>query len=172
MTHGHGGAHGSEALRAGARHLRPLRVAFVLTLAFLLVEFAAGLLTNSLALLSDAGQMLTDVAGLGMALAAISLASRGRHDPSRTFGLYRVEILAALANALLLFAVAGYVLYEAVGRLRTPEPVLALPMLVVAVVGLGVNAASFFLLRTVVQESLNVQPPTLRCSATRWGRSG
>jgi len=62
-------------------------VAFVLTLGFLLVEFVAGLLTNSLALLSDAGHMLTDVAGLGMALAAISLASRGRRDPRRTFGL-------------------------------------------------------------------------------------
>jgi cobalt-zinc-cadmium efflux system protein len=147
-------------------------VAFVLTLGFLLVEFVAGLLTNSLALLSDAGHMLTDVAGLGMALAAISLASRGRGDPRRTFGLYRVEILAALANALLLFGVAAYVLYEAVGRLRAPEPVLAVPMLIVAVVGLGVNAAAFVLLRAGAQESLNVQAAYLEVLGDALGSIG
>lgn len=78
-----------------------------------------GLLFGSLALISDAGHMLTDVVGLGMALAAIQLASQ-RRDPSHTYGLYRLEVLAALANAGLLFAVAGYVLYEAVRRFLQP----------------------------------------------------
>ena len=76
-----------------------------------------GLATSSLALLSDAGHMATDALGLGMALAAIHAASAARAHPQRTFGLYRLEILAALVNAVLLFAVAGYVLYEAVDRL-------------------------------------------------------
>ena len=79
----------------------------------MVVEVVVGLATDSLALLSDAGHMLTDVLGIGMALAAIQLASRGQHRTHRTFGLYRLEILAALANAVLLLGVAGYVLVEA-----------------------------------------------------------
>jgi cobalt-zinc-cadmium efflux system protein len=172
MAHGHGEGIGNEARRAGARHQGRLRWAFVLTLGFLLVEFVAGLLTNSLALISDAGHMLTDVAGLGMALAAISLASRGRSDPRRTFGLYRVEIVAALANALLLFGVAGYVLYEAMGRLREPQVVLAVPMLIVAVTGLGVNILAFLLLREGAKESLNVQAAYLEVLGDALGSIG
>ena len=116
--------HGTGALRAGARHRDRLAVAFVLIATFFLVEAVAGVLTNSLALLSDAGHMLTDVIGLGMALAAIQLATRHARaareadSPSRhTFGLYRLEILAAFVNAMLLFGVAVYVLVEAVRRL-------------------------------------------------------
>ena len=99
---------------------------------FMVAEVVAGFATDSLALLSDAGHMLTDVLGLGMALAAIQLASRGRERRHRTFGLYRLEILAALANAVLLFGVAVYVLIEAVGRFDDPPEVLGVPMLVVA----------------------------------------
>jgi cobalt-zinc-cadmium efflux system protein len=99
--------HGSGTARAGERHRGRLLAAFLITLGFFVVQAVAGLLTNSLALLADAGHMLTDVVGIGMALAAITLASRfAQRTGSRsthTFGLYRLEILAALLNALLLF---------------------------------------------------------------------
>ena len=116
------GDHGQGALRAGARYQKRLRWSFLLIGTFFLVEAAAGILTNSLALLSDAGHMLTDVGGLRMALAAIYFASRANAGAGRTYGLYRLEILAALANAVLLFGIAAYVLWEAVGRLSEQVP--------------------------------------------------
>ncbi len=91
---------------------------------------AAGFLTGSLALLADAGHMLTDVAGLVLALAAMKFAER-RPSPRRTYGYHRVEILAALTNALVLAAVAGYILAEAWERFRSPHPVASVPVLVV-----------------------------------------
>jgi cobalt-zinc-cadmium efflux system protein len=130
---------------------------FCIIATFFVVELVGGLLTNSLALLSDAGHMLTDVLGLGMALAAIQAAVRVRAHVQRSFGLYRLEILAALANAVLLAGVAVYVLYEAVQRVNDPPEVLAVPMLVVAVVGLGANLVVFALLRAGAKESLNVR---------------
>ena len=102
--------HGAASARAGARHARQLWIAFGLIVAFLVVQVVVGLVTGSLALLSDAGHIATDALGLGMALAAITAANRTVHARHRTFGLYRLEILAALANAVLLFLVAGYVL--------------------------------------------------------------
>src|SRR3546814_10009134 len=113
--------HGAGAMRAGARHQKRLAVAFGLIGTFFVVEAVGGVLTNSLALLSDAGHMLTDVIGLGMALAAIQLANRParREDAGQhTFGMYRLEILAAFVNALLLFGVAIYVLVATLNRLR------------------------------------------------------
>jgi cobalt-zinc-cadmium efflux system protein len=110
-----------------------------------------------LALLSDAGHMATDALGLGMALAAITAANRARHAQHRTFGLYRLEILAALANAVLLFAVAGYVFVEAARRLDDPPDVASAPVLVVGVLGLAVNVVAFLLLRQGAVESLNVR---------------
>jgi cobalt-zinc-cadmium efflux system protein len=151
---------------------RRLRWAFLLTLGYLVVEVVTAFATNSLALLSDAGHMLTDVVGLGMALAAIHLADRGRRVGTRTFGLYRLEILAALLNALLLFGVALYVLYETAERLRYPADVLGLPMLVVAVIGLLVNVLSFVLLREGAKESLNVQGAYLEVLADALGSLG
>ena len=141
---------------AAGRHRRPLLLAFCLTAFYMVVEIVGGLVTGSLALLSDAAHMGTDVLGLGMALAAIQLASRPA--PSyRTYGTYRLEVLAALANSVLLFGVAGYVLYEAYRRLRDPPEVLGVPMLVVTVVGLAVNLVSFRLLASGSKESLNVK---------------
>lgn len=130
---------------------------FGLVLVFLVVEAVAGFLTNSLALISDAGHMLTDVVGMGMALAAIHVANRPTKAEHRTFGLYRLEILAALANAVLLFGVGVYVLVEAIGRIRHPEDVRSGAMLVVAVAGLIVNVVSLLLLREGSKESLNVK---------------
>ena len=113
----------------------------------MVVEVVAAFAANSLALLSDAGHMLTDVAGLAMALAAIHVADRAASDGQRTFGLYRLEILAALANSVLLFVVAVYVVVEAVRRWGDPPDVLVGPMLVVAILGLVANLAAFALLR-------------------------
>ena len=155
MSHDHGHSHGG--VRAGERHKGRLFAAFALIAVFMVVEVVAAIATNSLALLSDAGHMLTDVLGMGMALAAIQLASSGTSRRNHTFGLYRLEILAALANAALLFGVAGYVLYEAISRIGDPPEVKAVPLLVVAVLGLLANIVAFALLREGSKESLNVE---------------
>ena len=155
-AHSHGGGV-AAATRAGARHTRRLWQVFTLIAVFLVVEVVAAFATNSLSLLSDAGHMLTDLVGLGMALAAIHVANRGSRRSDRTFGLYRLEILAALANALLLFGVGLFVLYEAVQRVREPVEVAGGAMLVVAVLGGLVNVVGFLLLRDGARESLNVR---------------
>lgn len=138
------------------RNRRLLWITFGLTLTYLCVEVAGGLLTNSLALLADAAHMLTDVGGLGLALFA-SWMSTKPSTPSKTYGYYRVEILAALTNALVLFMVSFYILYEAYGRFREPPEVSSLPMLAVAAVGLVVNLIGIWLLRRKARESLNMQ---------------
>jgi cobalt-zinc-cadmium efflux system protein len=145
------------AQRAGARHLHRLWWAFLLAVVFLVIEAGAAFVTNSLSLLSDAGHVLADGVGLGMALAAVHMASRGTRHPSRTFGMYRLEIVAALANAVILVGVAGYVLVEAVQRMGHPPKVPGGVVLVVAVAGLAANVASFWLLRPGAAESLNVR---------------
>ena len=170
MGSGHGHAH-PTALTAGARHRRPLFIAFGLTASFMVVEVVAGLLFNSLALLSDAAHMGTDVLGLGMALAAITLAQRPATS-DRSFGAYRLEVLAALANGVLLFGVAGYVLFEAVRRLSEPPEVPGTPILVVAVLGLIVNLISFRLLTAGSKESLNVRGAYLEVLADMLGSVG
>ncbi len=154
---GAGHDHGQQGLRAGEKHRGRLWAAFVLLAVFMAVEAVAAWWTGSLALLSDAGHMFTDVLGIGMALAAITAASRASRDGQRTFGLYRMEVLAALANAVLLFGVALYVLVEAVRRLGEPPEVLAGPMLLVALAGLVSNVVAFLLLRSGSKESLNVR---------------
>jgi cobalt-zinc-cadmium efflux system protein len=143
MGHDHSHAHG-------------LANRLVLTLAFLAVEVIAGLLTGSLALLADAGHMLTDVAGLVLALAAMKFAER-RPSPRRTYGYHRVEILAALINGLVLLGVAAYILAEAWHRFSHPTEVAGLPVLAVAAVGLAVNVAGALLLRSGSRSSLNVK---------------
>jgi cobalt-zinc-cadmium efflux system protein len=173
-AHAHGHSHGHASARAGARHAGRLKVAFGLIVAFLVVQVVVGLLTNSLALLSDAGHMATDALGLGMALAAIAAANRQDHPDHRTFGLYRLEILAALANAVLLFAVAGYVLVEAVLRLTEPDraDVASVPVLVVGVLGLVVNVVAFLMLRDGAAESMNVRGAYLEVMSDMLGSVG
>ena len=175
MSSGHDHAHGPSLASAGSRHVRPLMISFALIGGFFLVEAVAGFVTGSLALLSDAGHMLTDVIGLGMALAAIQLASRFEQrgeSTSHTFGVYRLEILAAFVNALLLFAVALWVLIEAVRRLFDEPEVLGVPMLVVASLGLIVNLIAFALLREGAKESLNVEGAYLEVLADTVGSVG
>ena len=116
--------------------------------------------------------MATDAVGLGMALAAITAANKAATDGYRTYGLYRLEILAALANAVLLFAVAGYVLVEAARRFGNPPEVTAGPMLVVAVLGLIVNLIGWRLLRQGADESLNVEGAFLEVLADLIGSIG
>ena len=140
--------------------------------AFLAVQVVVGIVTGSLALLSDAGHMATDALGLGMAIAAIQAASRGRANPQRTFGLYRLEILAALLNAVLLFAVAGYVLFEAVGRIGDARDIASLPVLVVGVIGLVINVIAFLLLRAGAKDSLNMRGAYLEVVSDTLGSFG
>jgi cobalt-zinc-cadmium efflux system protein len=169
---GHSHDHGVAAMRAGARHIKPLMFSFILILAFLVVQIVVGVATGSLALLSDAGHMATDALGLGMALAAIQAASTARAHPQRTFGLYRLEILAALLNAVLLFAVAGYVLFEAAGRIGDSRDVASTPVLVVGVIGLGVNVVAFLLLRAGAKDSLNMRGAYLEVVSDTLGSVG
>ncbi|MCG7430819.1 cation diffusion facilitator family transporter [Dermacoccus nishinomiyaensis] len=168
MGHDHGHA---SAVTAGGRHRRPLMVAFGLTAAYMVVELVTGLVSGSLALLSDAAHMGTDVLGLGMALAAITLAQR-EATSQRTYGTYRLEVLAALANGILLFGVAGYVLFEAWQRFAAPPAVPGLPMLVVATVGLIVNLISFRLLAAGSKESLNLKGAYLEVLSDMLGSVG
>lgn len=164
MGHEHG------HMRAGQRYRPRLAIAFGLAVSFLVVQVAVALLIDSLALLSDAGHMLTDAIGVGMALAAITVASRPSSARGRrTFGLYRLEILAALVNAGLLFGVAGYVLYAAVRRLGDPAEVPSAPMLVVGLVGLALNIGSYALLREGARESINVRGASLEVLADALG---
>ncbi len=158
-------------LSAGAQHRRALMVTFGLTFTYFIVEVVGGLVTNSLALLADAAHMLTDVGGLGLALFAIWITQRPA-NPAKTYGYYRVEILAALANALVLFWVSFYILYEAYRRFQEPPEVNSLPMMIVAAVGLAVNLVGIYNLRRGSKESLNVQGAFLEVVSDTLGSLG
>lgn len=159
-------------MRAGARYRSRLAWVFALVIVVMVVEIVVGVATNSLALISDAGHMATDALGLGMALAAVIAASRAHSVGSRTFGLYRLEILAALANALLLAGVAGYVLFEAFDRLGDPPEISTGPVLIAASIGLVVNLLGWWLLREGASESINVEGAFLEVVADLWGSLG
>jgi cobalt-zinc-cadmium efflux system protein len=164
--------HRSDSSTAGARYLKPLAISLSLVLAFTLVEIVAGFLSGSLALISDAGHMATDSLGLGMAVAAIVTASRISTAQGHTYGQYRLEILAALANSVLLMGVSGYVIFEAIQRLQTPPDVSTGPMLVVAILGLIVNLVAWALLRRGARESINVRGAYLEVMADTAGSIG
>src|SRR5215469_6049211 len=147
--HSHAGHHHHHAGSS-------LKIALAITATFLVAEFLGALYTNSLALLADAGHMLTDVAALSLSLFAMRFASR-RATPRKTYGFYRVEILAALLNGVFLILVALYIFYEAFHRFRNPAEVKADWMLIVAVVGFLANLASAYLLFGKHHHSLNVR---------------
>jgi cobalt-zinc-cadmium efflux system protein len=150
-----GSGHGHEVTATNA-HRKRLIVVLVITLGVLIAEVIGGLIAGSLALLADAGHMLTDSTGLIMALIAASLAARAA-TVKRTFGLQRAEVLAALGNALLLVGVAVWVLIMAVERLRNPVEVHSGLMLVVALVGVLANLAGLLVLRPAQSKSLNMR---------------
>jgi cobalt-zinc-cadmium efflux system protein len=137
-------------------HTRPLILALAINATFAAVEVAAGAVTGSLVLIADAGHTLTDVAGVSAALLAIWLARRPANR-RKTYGYHRTEILAALANAMLLLAVSGYILFEAVQRWRDPTTVSGMPVLVVASLGLCANLAGALVLMRAARHDLNVR---------------
>jgi cation diffusion facilitator family transporter len=152
MGHDHGTAHGTAA----AVHRGRLAVVLALTCGVLVVEVVGALLSGSLALLADAAHMATDALGIGMALGAVTLAQRPARG-RRTFGWQRIEVLAAVANGLLLIGVGAYVVVEAVRRIGDPPDIHAGWMLGVAVLGLAVNVGSLSLLHAGQGESLNTR---------------
>lgn len=173
-SHSHGGSEGHahiSAVTAGGAHKKPLVIALALTATFMFVELIVGFSINSLALISDGAHMGTDVIGLLMALVAITLANRST-TADRTFGFYRLEVLAALTNGLLLFGVAAYVLYEAVQRFSQPTEVPGLPLLITAVLGLVINIISFRLLAAGSKESINLKGASLEVLADMIGSIG
>lgn len=147
--------HGHSHTPAGKNKKR-LAIVLGLTTLYMVAEVVAGLFTQSLALLADAGHMLTDVAGLALALLAIRFAERPA-TPERTYGFYRVEILAALTNGVVLIGICFYILYEAYERFLNPPEVRSGPMLVVASGGLLINLVGIFLLKAASEESLNMK---------------
>ncbi|WP_138732680.1 cation diffusion facilitator family transporter [Modestobacter excelsi] len=152
MGHDHGTAHGTAA----AAHRGRLAVVLVLTCGVFVVEVVGALLSGSLALLADAAHMATDALGIGMALGAVTFAQRPARG-RRTFGWQRIEVLAAVANGLLLIGVGAYVVIEAVRRIGDPPDIHAGWMLGVAVLGLVVNVGSLTLLHAGQGESLNTR---------------
>ena len=164
------GAGHSHALPS-SQNERKLWIALALTTTFLVAEAIGGVLTRSLALISDAAHMLTDAAALAVALAAIRIAGRAA-DRLRTFGYYRFEILAAAFNALLLFAVGLYILFEAYQRLKNPPEIQSMAMLVIASFGLVVNLISMRLLSSGRESSLNLKGAYLEVWSDMLGSAG
>jgi cobalt-zinc-cadmium efflux system protein len=150
-----GSGHSHEVTATG-EHRKRLIVVLVITSVVLIAEVVGGLIAGSLALLADAGHMLTDSTGLILALIAASLATRAATE-KRTFGLQRAEVLAALGNALLLVGVAVWVLIQAVDRLRNTAEIDSGLMLAVAIVGVLANAAGLLILRPAQAKSLNIR---------------
>ena len=162
--HGHAHDHRSASRRA-------LLAVLVLTLAFTVVEVVGGVLTGSLALLADAGHMVSDVLAIGLALVALTLAQRPS-SPRRSFGFQRAEILAAFVNGLALVLVSAWIVWEAIGRLDDPPEILAGWMLLVALTGLAVNAGAAAILARSGRESLNIEAAFRHVIADLLGSAG
>jgi cobalt-zinc-cadmium efflux system protein len=160
-----------ENISITAQNRRALQITFALTLVYFIVELIGGLLTNSLALLADAAHMLTDVGGLALALFATWIAKKPA-TPQKTYGYYRVEILAALANAVVLFLISFYILYEAYRRFEEPPEVASVPMLLIAVIGLAINVVGIWNLHHGAKESLNVHGAYLEVVSDALGSVG
>jgi cobalt-zinc-cadmium efflux system protein len=151
-----GGSHG----HGHAVNERSVGVAALLTGAFMVAEVVGGVLAGSLALLADAGHMLTDFASLALAWLGFRLTRRPA-DWRRTYGFDRFAVLVAFVNGIALFAIAAWIVIEAVQRLNAPVAVLGVPMLWIAAAGLGVNVLSFFVLRAGDKDNLNIRAAVL-----------
>lgn len=152
----HAGHAHHHAAGAGHDSVARLRIALALTAAFLVAEVVGGILSNSLALLADAGHMLTDVAALALSL-FVAWFSRRPETPRRTYGYLRLEILAAFVNGGALLLLSAWIIWEALSRLRAPEPIASGIMLAVAAGGLLINIASAVILHPSRETSLNVR---------------
>src|SRR6516165_2587172 len=149
--HQHGHSHG-----AGATNEYRLGWAFIITFSFTFVEVVGGLMAHSLALLADAGHMVSDAAALGMSWAALRLGKRAA-DAERTYGYKRLEVLVAFVNGCTLFVIAGWIFFEAIRRFAAPQEVLGGTMLVVAIAGLMANIVAFLVLNGGNRENLNMR---------------
>lgn len=158
-THDHAHHHGGAHVHSGVNERR-IGWAALLTGIFMLVEVVGGLISGSLALLADAGHMLTDFAALSLAWAAFRVARRPA-DWKRTYGFDRFSVLVAFVNGFSLFVIAGFIIVEAVQRLNAPVDVLGGPMLAVAAAGLVVNIAAFVILHGADRNNLNVRGAAL-----------
>lgn len=146
----------NDKAATSAKHTKALRTVLIFTSIYLIAEVVGGILTGSLALIADAGHMLTDVAGLALALFAIWFGKK-KATATHTYGFYRTEILASVINCLVLFGISIYILIEAYYRFRNPPEVQSGTMMIVAVIGLGVNIAGMIILRKSSGESLNMK---------------
>lgn len=165
--HGHGHHHHGPNNKAG------LLIALTITTGIMILEFVGGLVTNSLALLSDSGHMLSDAAALALSLVAMWFAARPA-SPNKTYGFYRFEILAALLNGVTLFVIAGFIVAEAVERFREPPTVASGSMMVIACIGLLANLASawFLMRKSDVKGNLNVRSAYLHVLGDALGSVG
>ncbi|MFC7624964.1 cation diffusion facilitator family transporter [Microlunatus sp. GCM10028923] len=166
MGHGHDHGH------AGGRHRWRLAVSFVLIATFFVVELVAGLLSGSLALLSDAGHMAADVVTLGAALVATRIATRPDRTGRRSYGSYRAEVFASLLAVVIMLGLSVYVTVEAITRIGEATPIQTGPMLVVGGIGLVINLIALMLLRDGSAESLNVRGAYLEVLADTAGSVG
>jgi cobalt-zinc-cadmium efflux system protein len=164
-NHDHGHSHIHEG---NERNLRRVLIALVLTGLFMIVEIVGGIISGSLALLADAGHMLTDTMALALAAMAFHVSKRPP-DGKLTFGYQRFQILAAFVNGLSLLAIVGWILFEAIKRFINPNEILGETMLVVAAAGLLVNLISFAVLHTGDQENLNIRGAALHVAGDLLG---
>jgi cobalt-zinc-cadmium efflux system protein len=169
-AHGHHHHHHHHGTSRSANRRR-LKIVLVLVLLYMVAEVVGGLLTNSLALLADAGHMMSDAASLALSLFAIWIAARPP-TPQRTYGYYRTEILAALANGATLVAIAIFIIYEAIQRIGRPPEVQGELMMFIAVGGLVVNLVGLGVLHAGKDESLNVRGAWLHVLSDALGSVG
>ena len=171
MSDNHGHNHNHDHSHQGAEIESRLFWALILTIGIFIVEIVGGFLSNSLALKSDAGHLFGDVLALGLSLFAAKLAKLPATS-SRTYGYHRIEVFAAVLNGLTLFFLAGYIFYEAYHRLLQPEPVKSTLMLIVAIIGLGVNMLVIMRLHGVAASNINVRAAFLHVVGDMLGSVG
>jgi cobalt-zinc-cadmium efflux system protein len=162
---------GIQAYAQRATDSQRLALALVITVVYFFAELVGGLLTNSLALLSDAGHMFSDIASLGLSLFAFQMARRPA-TPKKTYGYHRLEILAALINGLALWLIVGAIFNEAYRRFSNPPEVQGVGMLVVAAIGLAVNVAAGWILLGCDRQSLNIRGALLHVIGDALGSVG
>lgn len=172
MGHSHSHHHGHGHHHHSSNNKRALRLSFILIATYMVVEVVGGILTNSLALLSDAGHMLSDAAALGLSYFALNFGEK-EATLSKTFGYKRFEILAAFINGLTLLAISVYIFVEAYRRIMAPPEVMSIGMLTVSIIGLLVNvAAAYILMRGDKDENLNVRSAFLHVLGDLLGSVG
>ncbi|TKC18464.1 cation diffusion facilitator family transporter [Robertmurraya kyonggiensis] len=171
--HGHGHHHHHHHDHGREGNKKGLMIALMITAGIMLLEFIGGLVTNSLALLSDSGHMLSDTSSLALSLVAMWFATRPA-SPNKTYGFYRFEILAALFNGLTLFLIAAFIVYEAIERFLEPQAVASGTMILIAIMGLLANLLSAFALMSKgdVKDNVNLRSAYLHVLGDALGSVG